>query len=220
MLDLLVSLTGHHHHVTGSRLLQSQPDRLSPVELDRGPGGTRASLDLPRYLLRVLRVGVVRSNEAHVGEKGGYPPHPGPLRPIPVSCGPEHADNPPSATGYSPGHPQDGIQPNVGVGVVYDHLEPVVPGCRDPFEASRNLSHSPHGKAYGLVIRPHGEREGGGPGDVEHVVRPEQRRLELEDVSVVVEREARPAPGRPDPGDPVIRAGRSSEGTHLLQLAG
>src|SRR5918993_1966884 len=188
MLDPLVSLAAPHHHVTGLRLLQRTPDRLSPVELDPGPGRIRACLDLPRYLLRVLGVGVVRRNKAHVGEKRGYPPHLRPLRPVSVPRRPEHTDNPPLATGYPPGHPQDGIQPDVGMGIIYDHLEPVLPGRRDPLEAPRNLSHPSYRTAYILFIRPHGEREGDGPSDVQHVVGSEQRRLELEDAPVVVER--------------------------------
>src|SRR5215218_3821907 len=117
---------------------------LPPVELDAGPREIRAGLDLSCYLLGILRVGVVRRNKAHVGKERGYPPHLGSLRPVPISGRPEHTDNPPSATGYPPGHPQDSIQPNVGVGVVYDDLEPVLPTRRDPLEASRNLSHLPH----------------------------------------------------------------------------
>ena len=166
VLDPLVSLAGHHYDVAGSRRLQRAPDRLPPVELDAGPREIGAGLDLSCYLLGVLRVGVVRRDQAHVGEKRGYPSHLGPLRPIPISGRPEHTDNPPPATGYPPRHPQDGIQPNVGVGVVYDYLEPVLSGRRDPLEASRHLSHPPHRTSHRRFIRPDCEREGDGPSDV------------------------------------------------------
>ena len=55
------------------------------------------------------------------------------------------------------------------------------------------------------LLRPDGERERGRAGDVEHVVRPEQRRLQPHHATGMAEIEARPVPRRLDFGDPVVR---------------
>src|SRR5215212_11785449 len=110
MLDGLVALARHHHHVAAPRRLERESDRLPPVELDARSRRVGASLDLPRYLLRVLGIGVVRGYDAEVRQPGSDPAHLRALGPVPVPGRPENADDTPfSGLRHAPGHPEDGI---------------------------------------------------------------------------------------------------------------
>src|SRR5215213_808983 len=110
MLDRLVALSSHDHHVAVTRRLERVPYRLPPVELNAGSGGIRAYLDLPCYLLRILGISVVRGDDADVRQPGGDLAHLRTLGPVPVPCRPEHADDAPlSSVRHAPRHPEDRV---------------------------------------------------------------------------------------------------------------
>src|SRR3712207_2249405 len=91
VLDPLVPLACHDHDIPLARRREGALDRLSPVEQHLGSRGVGPRRDLPGYLLRVLRVGVVGRDDAEVGETADHPAHLRALRPVPLPRRPEHA---------------------------------------------------------------------------------------------------------------------------------
>ncbi len=223
VLHPLVPLPGDHHDVAGPGLVECAPDGLATVQDDRVGLGVGSRCHLLRDRLRVLGVGVVRGDDAHVGQSGGDLAHEGPLGAVPVAGRPVDAQHPAGRVvgGRRHGasrHLEHRSETHVGVRVVHDDLERRA--AADPLEPPRHLRHVPDGSRQGLRLGAGLEGQGSGARDVEDVVGAEQGRVQGHHSPGVPQVEPGAGPLRGGPLHVVVRLGNATEGLHAGDLGG